>query len=84
MYLLQPPFVIPQGYAFVEFSSPEVAGIVAETMDGYRLFGKQLVCRVLKYDQIHPTLFDRAGVKFKKVNWHGLRRKEFNADRYNN
>lgn len=70
-----------QGYAYVEFSSPEVAGIVAETMNGYFLYDKQLVCRVLRFEQIHANLFDGAGTKFRKVNWHGLYRKKFNADR---
>ncbi|CAB1121554.1 unnamed protein product [Ectocarpus sp. CCAP 1310/34] len=70
-----------KGYAYVEFASPEVAQIVAETMNGYYLFDKQLVCRVLKFEEIHPNLFDGAGVKFRKVNWHGLYREKYNADR---
>ncbi|CAM9211875.1 unnamed protein product [Ectocarpus sp. 13 AM-2016] len=70
-----------KGYAYVEFVSPEVAQIVAETMNGYFLFDKQLVCRVLKFEEIHPNLFDGAGVKFRKVNWHGLYREKYNADR---
>ncbi|CAN0361246.1 unnamed protein product, partial [Hapterophycus canaliculatus] len=69
------------GYAYVEFVSPEVAQIVAETMNGYFLFDKQLVCRVLRFGEIHPNLFDGAGVKFRKVNWHGLYRQKYNADR---
>lgn len=77
------PFRRPdlKGYAYVEFVSPEVALIVAETMNGYYLFDKQLVCRVLRFDEIHPNLFDGAGVKFRKVNWHGLYRQKYNADR---
>ena len=71
-----------QGYAYVEFTSPEVAGIVAETMNGYYLFDKQLVCRVLRFEEVHPNLFDGAGVKFRKVNWHGLYREKYNADRW--
>lgn len=70
-----------QGYAYVEFTSPEVAGIVAETMNGYYLFDKQLVCRVLRFEEVHPNLFDGAGIKFRKVNWHGLYREKYNADR---
>lgn len=65
----------------MEFVSPDVAEIVAETMNGYYLFDKQLVCRVLRFDEIHPNLFDGAGVKFRKVNWHGLYRQKYNADR---
>lgn len=70
-----------QGYAYVEFVSPEVALIVAETMNGYFLFDKQLVCRVLRFDEIHPNLFDGAGIKFRKVNWHGLYRQKYNVGR---
>lgn len=70
-----------QGYAYVEFASPEVAGIVASTMNGYFLYNKQLVCRVLKFEEIHPRLFDGSGHKFRKVNWHGLYKQKVNADR---
>ncbi|EDQ92075.1 uncharacterized protein MONBRDRAFT_3397, partial [Monosiga brevicollis MX1] len=34
----------PRGYAFVEFLEPEVAEIVAETMNNYLLFDRLLVC----------------------------------------
>lgn len=71
-----------QGYAYVEFASPEVAGIVASTMNGYFLFDKQLVCKVLMFGEIHPNLFDGAGHTFRRVNWHGLYRQKYNADRY--
>lgn len=66
----------------MEFASPEVACIVAETIDGYFLYEKQLVCRVLKFDEIHPNLFNGAGIRFKKVNWHGMYRERYNADRH--
>lgn len=54
---------------------------MASTMDGYFLYDKQLVCRVLKFGEIHPNLFDGAEHKFRKVNWHGLYRQKRNADR---
>lgn len=76
-----PPSNDSKGYAYVEFVSPEVSLVVAETMDGYYLFDKKLTCRVLRFDEIHPNLFDGAGIKFRKVNWHGLYRQKFNADR---
>lgn len=46
-----------KGYAFVEFQSAEVAGVVAETMDGYFLNERQLVCHVLSNDKVHDGLF---------------------------
>lgn len=46
-----------KGYAFVEFGEESVAKIVAETMQGYLLFDKTLVCHVLPKDKCHPLLF---------------------------
>lgn len=37
-----------KGYAFVEFHEKDVAKIAAETMHGFLIFGKQLVCRYLE------------------------------------
>lgn len=42
-----------RGYAFIEFDSKEVAGIVAETMNGYYLEGRKLVCHVMDPKDIH-------------------------------
>ena len=39
------------GYAFVEFKFKEVAKIAAESMNGYMLYGKKLVCRVIEDDE---------------------------------
>lgn len=40
-----------KGYSFVEFEEKTVAKVAGETMHGFLLFGKQLVCRVL--DEVH-------------------------------
>lgn len=42
-----------RGYAFIEFEEPEVAQIVAETMDGYYLDGRKLVSSVVEPEKIH-------------------------------
>jgi nucleolar protein 15 len=42
-----------RGYGFIEFKDPEVAQIVAETMDKYFLDGKQLVCELMDPEKIH-------------------------------
>lgn len=52
-------------YAFVEFASPEVADIVARTMNNYLLFGHILKCRVIPNEQVHSELFKGAGERFK-------------------
>ena len=54
-------------YAFVEFSSAEVAEIVAKTMDKYLMFGHILQCSVVPKEQVHPDLFVGANQRFKRV-----------------
>lgn len=49
----------PRGYAFVEFADPEVAQIVAETLSGYFLLEKRLVCHVLPNDKVHKMMFTK-------------------------
>lgn len=49
-----------RGYAFVEFADEEVAGVVAETMSGYFLLEKRLVCHVLPRDKVHELMFAKA------------------------
>lgn len=57
----------PKHYAFVEFSSAEVAEIVAKTMDKYLMFGHILQCRVIPDEQVHPDLFKGANMRFKTI-----------------
>lgn len=47
----------PKHYAFVEFENEEVARIVAETMNGYFLYGKTLVVKVVPAEKLHPATF---------------------------
>ena len=54
-------------YAWLEFASPEVAGIAAGAMDGYMLFTQKLQARQLSKDEVHPQLFKGANRVFKKV-----------------
>lgn len=63
-------------YAFIEFESPEVADIVARTMDKYLLFGHILQVRVVPQDQIHKDLWKGAGRRFKKIPWAKLQREQ--------
>lgn len=68
-------------YAFLEFDSPDVARIVADTMDGYLLFGHKLVCHVIAKDNVHPALFKGANKKFVKVPWKKIERLRHNKDK---
>lgn len=52
-------------YAFLEFESPAVARIVAQTMHNYLLFGHLLQCRVVPRADVHPDTFKGASRKLK-------------------
>ena len=56
-------------YAFVEFKHPEVAQIVAESMNGYLLFESVLKVRTMTEAECHPEMWKGANRKFKQVPW---------------
>ena len=70
-----------RGYAFVQFVDPEVAAIVADTMAGYFLMEKRLVCHIMPRDKCHPELFAGHDRKFVKIDWQGLNREQVNKPR---
>ncbi|GKY99684.1 hypothetical protein MPSEU_000922400 [Mayamaea pseudoterrestris] len=55
-----------KGYAFVQFGESSVATIVANTLSGYLLDGKRLVCHVVAPDQVHKHMVHQF-VKPKRV-----------------
>ncbi|GAB5031332.1 rna binding protein [Nannochloropsis oceanica] len=61
-----------RGYAFLEFDDAEVATVVAETMQGYYLGGRKLVCEVLPPTKVHPKLFVDADKKWRVIPWRQL------------
>lgn len=63
-----------KGYAHVEFEEEEVAKIVANTMDKYLLFGKQLVCHIVPKEKQHPALWK--GCRSQMKNMTNVRRKK--------
>ena len=65
-------------YAFLEFSTPEVAKIVVEAMDGYFFFGQKLQCRVMRKSEVHPELFKGANRVFKNIPWLKIERERHN------
>jgi len=44
-------------YAFIEFLDQIVAKIVADTMNGYVMFPRVLVCEVVPPEKVHPNMF---------------------------
>ena len=56
-------------YAFVEFKHPEVAEIVAESMNNYLLFESVLKVRLMTEEECHPEIWKGANRKFKQVPW---------------
>eukprot|EP00246_Nothoceros_aenigmaticus_P005942 TRINITY_DN184_c0_g1_i1.p1 TRINITY_DN184_c0_g1~~TRINITY_DN184_c0_g1_i1.p1 ORF type:complete len:217 (-),score=30.85 TRINITY_DN184_c0_g1_i1:244-894(-) len=52
-------------YAFVEFESPEVAAIVADSMHNYLLFESMVQVRQVPVDKIHPQMWVGANKKFR-------------------
>jgi RNA recognition motif-containing protein len=63
-----------KGYAFLEFAEESVAKIVADTMNKYLLFGKQLVCHMVPKDKQHPALFKNC--KKKMINFSKSRQRK--------
>lgn len=68
-------------YAFIEFRHATVARVVAETMNNYLMFNQLLQVQVVPNEKIHPSCFDGANRKFRKVPWKKLNMERFNAPR---
>jgi len=65
-------------YAFMEFESPEVAKIVAESMNNYLLYGHKIVCKVVPKAKVHPDTFKGANRKFKKIPYRKIAKEQHN------
>lgn len=70
-----------RGYGYLEFESPEIAAIVADTMDGYMMFGRVLQCEYIPHDQLHPDTFANHRKEFKMVNHKTIHRLRVNKNR---
>jgi nucleolar protein 15 len=46
-----------KGYAYIEFEEPEVAKIVAETMNNYLMYGRKLVSEYVPAEKLHPKVW---------------------------
>ncbi|KAI8622248.1 hypothetical protein BC830DRAFT_1057354, partial [Chytriomyces sp. MP71] len=67
-------------YAFIEFPSPEIAKIVAETMQGYLLFNHILQCKVVAPESLHPETFKGHDRRFKVMPWNKMERQRVNRE----
>ncbi|KAJ3355012.1 MKI67 FHA domain-interacting nucleolar phosphoprotein [Entophlyctis luteolus] len=54
-------------FAFIEFESPQVAQIVADTMHGYLLFNHILQCKVVPWEELHADIFKGWDKPYKPV-----------------
>jgi nucleolar protein 15 len=68
----------PRGFGFVEFDDPDVAEVVADTMSGYLMGEKRMVCHIVPQDKIRPDMFKGSHRSFKKVDFAALHRKKVN------
>jgi len=53
-----------KSYCFIEYDDPIVARIVADTMNGYIMFGRSLKCEVIPNEKVHPKMFAGANKKY--------------------
>lgn len=69
----------PRGFAFVEFDDADVAAVVADTMSGYLMGEKRVVCHMVPEDKIRVDMFKGSDRMFRKIDWAALHRKKANA-----
>lgn len=63
-------------YAFIQFETPEIAQIVADTMNNYLLFGHRLLCKVMT--DVHEDIWKGANKKFHVIPWKKKNREQHN------
>ncbi|CEG41640.1 fha domain-interacting nucleolar [Plasmopara halstedii] len=68
-------------YAFIQFDEPEVAQIVANTMNEYRLFDHTLKCHVVPWNDVHERMFIGANKEFKPLPRQAIYRNRHNAEK---
>ncbi len=68
-------------FGFIEFASPEVAKIVAETMHNYLLFEHLLQVQLIPPERVHPKLWKGVNRWYKPLDWVQIERKRHNKER---
>jgi nucleolar protein 15 len=66
-------------YAFIQFEESEVARIVANTMNDYRLFDHVLSCQIVPPQAIHERMFVGANKVYKPQPLRAIARNQHNA-----
>lgn len=67
-----------KGYAFAQFESDEIAKIVADSMSGYLMFRKKMICKHVPTEEVHPDVFKGANKVFSRPKAHLLARERHN------
>ncbi|KAK3022921.1 hypothetical protein RJ639_047143 [Escallonia herrerae] len=68
-------------FGFIEFQSPEVTKIVADTMHNYLLFEHLLQVYPIPPEHVHPKLWKGVNRWYKPLNWVQIERKQHNKER---
>ncbi|KAI4345340.1 hypothetical protein L6164_012472 [Bauhinia variegata] len=68
-------------FGFIEFESPEVAKIVADTMHNYLLFEHLLQVYLIPPERVHPKLWKGFNYRFKPVDTLQIERTRHNKER---
>jgi len=68
-----------KGYAFVEFQDHEVAKVVADTMNNYLMYERNLKCHVVPLLDLHPATFKGCFATFRRPIATQLANKRVNA-----
>ncbi|CAL0322946.1 unnamed protein product [Lupinus luteus] len=68
-------------YGFIEFESPEVAKIVAETMHNYLLFEHLLQVHLIPAEHVHPKLWRGFNYRYKPLDTVQVAREQHDKER---
>ncbi|KAL7614928.1 hypothetical protein Lser_V15G07575 [Lactuca serriola] len=68
-------------FGFLQFASPEVAKIVAETMHNYLLYEHLLQVQLIPPERVHPKLWKGVNRYYKPSDWIQIERKRQNKER---
>lgn len=68
-------------YAFIEFEYPEVAEVVAKTMDQYLLKSCLLQCRIVPTEKLHKDIWIGANKRFRPLPFLKWAREKHNRER---
>jgi len=68
-----------KSYCFMEYEDPIVARIVADTMNGYIMFGRSLKCEVIPNEKVHPKMFVGSNRKYFPKRTKVMHRKNHNS-----